>query len=133
MLIRLSRASHTRLRESNSCLLLSVLCLQSREVLCRGELAPAEFQAFFDGSDADAVVMNFGMLHLARPVRAMTQAGRVLKPGGWFAFTVWAKPEEAVGFGIILKAIQSHGNPGVRVAQPARSPAALARRPLGAG
>ena len=65
----------------------------------------------------DAVVMNFGMLHLARPERAMTEAARVLKPGGRFAFTVWAKPEEAVGFGIMLKAIQSHGNPAVQLPQ----------------
>src|SRR5438552_15190272 len=71
----------------------------------------------FPDRSFDAVVMNFGMLHLARPERAMTQAARVLKPGGWFAFTVWAKPEEAVGFGIILKAIQSHGNPGVQLPQ----------------
>ena len=71
----------------------------------------------FPDRSFDAVVMNFGMLHLARPERAMTQAARVLKPGGCFAFTVWAKPEEAMGFGIILKAIQSHGNPGVQLPQ----------------
>jgi ubiquinone/menaquinone biosynthesis C-methylase UbiE len=71
----------------------------------------------FPDCSFDAVVMNFGMLHLARPERAMIQAARVLKPGGCFAFTVWAKPEEAVGFGIILKAIQSHGNPGVQLPQ----------------
>ena len=71
----------------------------------------------FPDRSFDAVVMNFGMLHLARPERAMTQAVRVLKPGGCFAFTVWAKPEEAVGFGIILRAIQSHGNPGVQLPQ----------------
>ncbi len=71
----------------------------------------------FPDRSFDAVVMNFGMLHLARPERAMTQAARVLKPGGCFAFTVWAKPEEAVGFGIILRAIQSHGNPGVQLPQ----------------
>jgi ubiquinone/menaquinone biosynthesis C-methylase UbiE len=71
----------------------------------------------FPDSSFDAVVMNFGMLHLARPEQAMTEAARVLKPGGAFAFTVWAKPEEAVGFGIILKAIQSHGNPGVQLPQ----------------
>ena len=65
----------------------------------------------------DAVVMNFGMLHLARPERAMTEAARVLKPGGCFAFTVWARPEEAVGFEIILNAIQTHGNPEVQLPQ----------------
>jgi ubiquinone/menaquinone biosynthesis C-methylase UbiE len=76
----------------------------------------AEALAFEDRS-FDAVVMNFGMLHLARPERAMTEAARVLKPGGCFAFTVWAKPEEAMGFGIVLKAIQSHGDPGVQLPQ----------------
>ena len=76
----------------------------------------AEAIAFPDGA-FDAVVMNFGMLHLARPERAMAEAARVLKPGGSFAFTVWAKPEDAVGFGIILKAIQAHGNLGVQLPQ----------------
>ena len=52
------------------------------------------------------------MLHLARPERAMTHAVRVLKPGGCFAFTVWAEPEEAVGFGIILKAVQFQATSG---------------------
>ena len=48
----------------------------------------AEAISFPDGS-FDAVVMNFGMLHLARPERAMTQAGRVLKPGGMAIFREW--------------------------------------------
>ena len=74
----------------------------------------AEALAFPDGS-FDAVVMNFGMLHLARPERAMTEAARVLKPAGRYAFTVWAKPDEAVGFGVILNAIQSHGKLGVQL------------------
>jgi len=67
----------------------------------------------FPDNGFDAVVMNFGMLHLARPEFAMAEAGRVLKPGGRFAFTVWDKPEQAMGFGIMLNAIQSHGNPQV--------------------
>jgi SAM-dependent methyltransferase len=54
--------------------------------------------------------MNFGLLHLGRPERALTEARRVLRSGGRFAFTVWAKPEEARGFGIVLGAIQKHGN-----------------------
>jgi ubiquinone/menaquinone biosynthesis C-methylase UbiE len=67
---------------------------------------------FKDGS-FDAVVMNFGMLHLAQPERAVAEAFRVLCPGGRYAFTVWTKPEEAVGFGIVLDAIRKHGNPDV--------------------
>ena len=72
----------------------------------------AEALPFPDGSFA-AVVMNFGMLHLAQPERALAEAFRVLHAGGRYAFTVWAKPEEAVGFGIILDAIRKHGNPDV--------------------
>jgi SAM-dependent methyltransferase len=67
---------------------------------------------FKDGS-FDAVVMNFGMLHLAQPELAVAEAFRVLCAGGRYAFTVWTKPEEAVGFGIVLDAIRKHGNPDV--------------------
>jgi ubiquinone/menaquinone biosynthesis C-methylase UbiE len=76
----------------------------------------AEALLFADCS-FDAVVMNFGMLHLARPERAMAEAARVLGRGGHFVFTVWAKPEDAVGFGIVLKAIESYGNPSVKLPQ----------------
>lgn len=68
----------------------------------------------------DAVVMNFGMLHLAGPDQAMQEALRVMRSGGRFAFTVWAAPERAVGFGIVLKAVQSFGT--LDVAVPSGSP-----------
>jgi SAM-dependent methyltransferase len=67
----------------------------------------------FDGGTFDAVVMNFGMLHLARPDKAIAEARRVLRPGGRYAFAVWAPPERAVGFGIALRAIEQLGNPNV--------------------
>jgi ubiquinone/menaquinone biosynthesis C-methylase UbiE len=69
----------------------------------------AEELPFGDGS-FDAVTMNFGLLHLGRPERAIAEAYRVLRTGGRFGFTVWAKPEEARGFGIVLGAIQKHGD-----------------------
>jgi ubiquinone/menaquinone biosynthesis C-methylase UbiE len=72
----------------------------------------AEALPFPDGS-FDAVVMNFGMLHLARPDQAMSEARRVLRAGGRFAFTVWAKPVETAGFGITLGAIPAHGDMNV--------------------
>lgn len=61
----------------------------------------------------DAVTMNFGLLHLGRPERAISEAHRVLRTGGKFGFTVWEKPEEARGFGIVLAAIQKHGSMNV--------------------
>lgn len=61
----------------------------------------------------DAAVMNFGILHLARPDQALAEAYRVLCTGGRFAFTAWAKPDEAAGFGIVLRSIAAHGDPSV--------------------
>lgn len=69
----------------------------------------AEQLAFGNGL-FEAAVVNFGILHLARPDQALAEACRVLRPGGRFGFTVWAKPEEAVGFRIVLGAIAKHGN-----------------------
>jgi SAM-dependent methyltransferase len=57
----------------------------------------------------DAVTINFGVLHLARPDAALAEARRVLVPGGRCAFTVWATPEISVGFGIVLRAIERLG------------------------
>jgi SAM-dependent methyltransferase len=68
----------------------------------------AEALPFADAT-FDAVAINFGVLHLARPDTALTEARRVLKPGGRCAFTVWAAPDISMGFGIVLKAIDAHG------------------------
>jgi SAM-dependent methyltransferase len=92
----------------------------------------------FPDASFDAVVMSFGLLHLGRPDRALAEAHRVLGAGGRIGFTVWAKPEDSVGFGIVLRAIERHGRldvplppgpPFFRFADPAESHRAL----LGAG
>ena len=68
------------------------------------EALPLDSQRF------DAVAMNFGLLHLGRPDQALREASRVLMPGGRAGFTVWATPDRAVGFGILLNAVAAHGN-----------------------
>jgi len=82
----------------------------------RGRYPEIEFlegdaeQLGFSNSTFDAVVLNFGMLHLARPEQALAEAYRLLRPGGRVAFTVWDTPDKAIGFGIVLSAIQKYGD-----------------------
>ena len=67
----------------------------------------------FPANSFDAVVMNFGMLHLGNPEQAIVESYRVLRGGGRYAFTVWDTPDKAIGFGIVLQAIQAHGDMSV--------------------
>ncbi len=68
---------------------------------------------FFLQSGFDAVTINFGVLHLARPELALAEAYRVLKPNGRLAFTVWAPPPASRAFGLILDNVRRLGNPDV--------------------
>ncbi|MGZ8522541.1 MAG: class I SAM-dependent methyltransferase [Candidatus Binatia bacterium] len=63
----------------------------------------------------DAAAMNFGILHLGQPEKALFEAHRILRSGGRFAFSVWAKPEETIGFGIVLRAVELRGEPRVKL------------------
>ncbi len=74
----------------------------------RFEQGDAEALPFTDRS-FDAVAINFGVLHLARPDTALAEAYRVLKSGGRCAFTVWANADISVGFRIVLSAVEAHG------------------------
>jgi SAM-dependent methyltransferase len=53
----------------------------------------------------DAVVMNFGMMHMALPDAVARSVGHVLRPGGRFCFTVWAQPEKSAASRIIGEAM----------------------------
>lgn len=67
----------------------------------------------FENDSFDLAAMNFGLLHLDRPERALKEAFRVISPNGRFAFTVWAQASEAVGFSLALQAVEKHGDPKV--------------------
>jgi SAM-dependent methyltransferase len=73
------------------------------------EEADATALPFADGS-FDAVTMNYGLLHLAEPERALDEVHRVLAPGGRVAFSVWASPQHARGLGVVLEAVRAHGD-----------------------
>jgi SAM-dependent methyltransferase len=72
----------------------------------------AEDLPFADG-EFDAVTMNFGLLHLARPERAIAEAWRVLRPRGRYAFTVWAEADRVASMGLALRAVEAHGDMNV--------------------
>lgn len=69
----------------------------------------AENLPFADAS-FDAVVSGYTVNHLPHAERAFAEAFRVLRPGGRFAYTVWAPPERSDGFGIVLKVIETLGS-----------------------
>jgi len=64
----------------------------------------------FDDNIFDSVVMNFGLLHLSRPKAAFAEAFRVIRPGGWYSFTVWASPDKSPGARIVSEAITNYAD-----------------------
>jgi len=62
----------------------------------------------FASASFDAAAMSFGILHLARPDRALAEARRVLRRGGRFGFTLWAGAEDCGVERIVSAAIKAH-------------------------
>ena len=64
----------------------------------------------FSDSSFDAVICPFGLRHLPEPDKAISEAFRVLKPGGRYAFTVWCSPDRARLLGLALNATLAHAD-----------------------
>ncbi len=74
----------------------------------------AEALTFVDKS-FDYLTMNFGLLHLEHPEKALAESFRVTKPGGQFALTVWSTPDKAVAFQRVLDSVKAHGDSTVPI------------------
>lgn len=74
----------------------------------------------FNDASFDAVVMNFGMLHLPHPLQAMKEAFRVLKKNGRFAFTVWAGAAKSPASKVVNDAKEKYSD--MNVPMPAAPP-----------
>ena len=71
-------------------------------------VADAEAIPLADAS-VDAVTCSFGLLHMERPERVLTEVTRVLRPGiGRFAMTAWVP--EGDFFGVVGQAVQAHAD-----------------------
>lgn len=58
----------------------------------------------------DAVVCSFGLLHFQNADAAISEAHRVLRKGGKYAFTAWCSPEQGCDFmKLVFGSIQAHG------------------------
>lgn len=81
----------------------------------RFEHGDAEAMPFPDAS-FDAVASNFGIHHVPRPVLALREARRLLRPGGRFAFTVWDAPSRNIAWKLVQEAVKQRGDPSLSVA-----------------
>ena len=73
----------------------------------------------FPDETFDCVLINFGVLHFPDADKALSEAHRVLSPGGRLAFTAWAGPENSA-IGIAMGAIADEGS--LEVDLPAGTP-----------
>jgi SAM-dependent methyltransferase len=64
----------------------------------------------------DVVISHFGVHHVPRPIMALSEARRVLRPGGRVAFTIWAPRTENIAMKLVHDAIARHGDPALSTA-----------------
>jgi SAM-dependent methyltransferase len=85
----------------------------------------------------DSVVSNFGVHHVPRPERALSEAHRVLRDGGRVAFSFWADNTDNIAWKLVFDAVARCGDPAASDAPPPgggfRGPAQCAEALCAAG
>ena len=68
----------------------------------------AEALPFGEG-EFDAVLNAFGLPHIPNAEKVLTEACRVLKPGGRFAYASWYEPSRCIGISMAYDTVRAHG------------------------
>jgi len=73
------------------------------------DVGDAEKLSFEDAS-FDAATCAFGLWHIGDPDSAISEAARVLQPGGIYSYTAWLPPDEGWDMmGLLMAAVNKHG------------------------
>lgn len=63
-----------------------------------------------DDNSYDAAICNFGVFHFTDSMVAFSEAFRVIRKGGRYAFSQWAAPNESNLFNCVFSAIKKHAD-----------------------
>lgn len=101
--------------------------------IARSRLPSAEFNVgnaerlSFEDASFDVATCAFGLWHIGEPDSAISEAARVLKPGGTYSYTAWLPPDEGWDMmELLMAAITKHGTLDVDL-PPAPPPFRFAR------
>lgn len=67
----------------------------------------------YEDATFDAVVCNFGVMHIPDQPKALAEVARVLKPGGIFSMTSWVGPEASDAFRVVLGTVRANLPDGI--------------------